>query len=134
MWGWFNAATLRASRSKRSLKRWWATLMATMRSRRVSRALYTSPMPPAPMGARISYGPRRAPADRDIPGKLYLTGWRERRAFQKPDFTPPTIAALAALCKSVHVDQVSEPFRGWDRRHVPDRAREDDRNRLYRPL
>ncbi len=29
-------------------------LRATMRSRRVSVALYTSPMPPAPMGARIS--------------------------------------------------------------------------------
>ena len=28
------------------------TLMATSRSRRVSRALQTSPMPPAPMGAQ----------------------------------------------------------------------------------
>ena len=38
--------------------------MATVRSRRVSRALYTSPMPPAPMAERISYGPRRAPGER----------------------------------------------------------------------
>ena len=30
------------------------TLTATVRSRRVSCALYTSPMPPAPMGATIS--------------------------------------------------------------------------------
>ncbi len=39
------------------------TLIATVRSRRVSRALYTSPIPPAPSGERISYGPRRAPMD-----------------------------------------------------------------------
>src|SRR5437773_10871808 len=36
-------------------------LMATARSSRVSRARYTSPIPPAPMGATISYGPRRVP-------------------------------------------------------------------------
>ncbi len=30
------------------------TLTATVRSRRASRALYTSPIPPAPMGSRIS--------------------------------------------------------------------------------
>src|SRR5262245_35378651 len=40
--------------------------MATVRSRRVSRALYTSPIPPAPSGARISYGPRRVPIARGI--------------------------------------------------------------------
>src|SRR5262245_6986961 len=33
-----------------------------MRSRRVSRARYTSPMPPAPSGVSISYGPSRVPA------------------------------------------------------------------------
>src|SRR5262245_13542353 len=42
------------------------TLTATVRSRRVSRALYTSPMPPAPIGDRTSYGPSREPADRVI--------------------------------------------------------------------
>src|SRR5438270_8524234 len=36
-------------------------LTATVRPRRVSRAEYTSPIPPAPSGAMISYGPRRAP-------------------------------------------------------------------------
>src|SRR5258708_27465880 len=56
-----------ASRSKRSLScalsanEGGRILMATMRSRRVSRALYTSPIPPAPMSAPISYGPRRLP-------------------------------------------------------------------------
>ena len=33
--------------------------MATVRSSRVSRARYTSPIPPAPSEERISYGPRR---------------------------------------------------------------------------
>src|SRR2546426_10630719 len=37
------------------------TLMATSRQSFVSRARYTSPMPPAPRGAAISYVPRRVP-------------------------------------------------------------------------
>lgn len=37
-------------------------LMATRRSRRGSRALCTTPMPPLPTCERISYGPRRVPA------------------------------------------------------------------------
>ena len=36
--------------------------MATWRSRRVSRARYTSPMPPAPSAESIWYGPMRVPA------------------------------------------------------------------------
>src|SRR5262245_42998749 len=35
--------------------------MATSRPRRVSRARYTSPIPPAPSGATIWYGPNRVP-------------------------------------------------------------------------
>src|SRR5712692_9438889 len=72
MWGWDNADIVFASRSKR-----WRTsgeeercsgntLTATVRSSRVSRARYTSPIPPAPIGERTSYGPRRAPAEMDI--------------------------------------------------------------------
>jgi hypothetical protein len=38
-----------------------STLIATSRSRRVSRARYTSPMPPAPSGETISYGPSLVP-------------------------------------------------------------------------
>src|SRR5437016_832529 len=75
MCGWFSAATARASRSKRSPN--WAeeTLIATIRSRRVSLARYTSPIPPAPICVRISYGPRRAPAESDIRNveRFYLT-------------------------------------------------------------
>ena len=40
--------------------------MATVRSSLVSRARYTSPMPPAPMGAMISYGPSCVPASSGI--------------------------------------------------------------------
>src|SRR4051812_13532873 len=54
---------IRASRSNRSLNCSDDTLIATIRWRRVSRALYTSPIPPTPMGSSISYGPRRAPLD-----------------------------------------------------------------------
>ena len=39
-----------ASRSKRSLKFSWENFSVTMRSRRVSRAFQTSPIPPAPAG------------------------------------------------------------------------------------
>jgi hypothetical protein len=53
------------------------TLMATSRSRRVSRARYTSPMPPAPSGALISYGPRRTPGLRLRTGLLSFP-WNER--------------------------------------------------------
>src|SRR5436309_15515081 len=72
MLGWFRAEADRASFSKRlSLEGSEATsagstLIATLRPSRVSRARYTSPMPPAPSGARISYGPKQAPGARDI--------------------------------------------------------------------
>jgi hypothetical protein len=42
------------------------TLIATSRSSRESWARYTSPMPPAPMGARILYGPSSVPAESGI--------------------------------------------------------------------
>lgn len=47
-------------------------LIATVRPRRVSRARYTSPIPPAPSGETISYGPRIAPRVRATVVKLYL--------------------------------------------------------------
>src|SRR5712692_4821871 len=68
MWGWDNADIVFASRSKRwrtsdEDERWGGnTLIATVRSSRVSRAFHTSPMPPAPRGETISYGPSRVPA------------------------------------------------------------------------
>ena len=42
--------------------------MATVRSSRVSRARYTSPMPPAPIAAWISYGPSIVPEDKGMGG------------------------------------------------------------------
>src|SRR6476659_2246863 len=64
--GWFRADAALASCSKRARRsRSWAkssgrTFTATSRPRRESRARYTSPIPPAPSGERISYGPIRS--------------------------------------------------------------------------
>src|SRR3974390_2409446 len=72
MLGWLSCDIVRASRSKRAFSSGEAssdelsTLMATVRSRRVSRARYTSPMPPAPSADTTSYGPKRVPATRVI--------------------------------------------------------------------
>src|SRR5262245_18200170 len=69
MFGWLSAAVARASWSKRwSRSASWAialgsTFRATSRSSRVSRARNTSPIPPSPNFARISYGPRRVPTE-----------------------------------------------------------------------
>src|SRR5262245_52456459 len=74
MFGWDSAATARASRWNRDrdsgsfASRSARTLIATSRSSRVSRARYTSPIPPAPSGPRISYGPRRELAESVISG------------------------------------------------------------------
>ena len=54
---------------------------ATSRFNRVSRARYTSPIPPAPRGAMISYGPRRVPEARLI--------CEERRIIRGRTSTPP---------------------------------------------
>src|SRR3981081_2654171 len=68
MCGSFSAAMARASCSKRrrdsesAASASLSTLIATVRSSRVSRARYTSPIPPAPSGAAISYGPSLLPA------------------------------------------------------------------------
>src|SRR6266581_906779 len=75
MCGWFSAATARASRSEATCP--GSTLIATSRPSRVSRARYTSPMPPFPMGARISYGPRRVPAERGIGSCDYVISRRQ---------------------------------------------------------
>src|SRR5262245_24432439 len=48
-----------------------ATILRAMsRPSFVSRARYTSPMPPAPRGSRISYEPSRVPGDRPIVGAI----------------------------------------------------------------
>ena len=59
---------MRASRSRRARRSGsvvtacGSVLIATSRPRRVSRARYTSPIPPAPMRAAITYEPRRVPS------------------------------------------------------------------------
>src|SRR5271169_6717 len=72
MFGWFSAladcasSLKRRRRSSSALKDAGRILMATSRLRRVSRALKTSPMPPAPMNPVISYGPMRVPLAKGI--------------------------------------------------------------------
>src|ERR1700722_18273721 len=70
---------MRASRSNRSrLLESQETaagriLIATSRSSLASSAWYTSPIPPTPSGATISYGPRRVPGERAIRGRDYTS-------------------------------------------------------------
>src|SRR5262245_38471816 len=70
MCGWLSEASTCASRLKRASRSGslanasGRTLMATSRFRRASRARYTSPIPPAPISAVISYAPRRVPGVR----------------------------------------------------------------------
>jgi hypothetical protein len=47
-------------------------LMATSRESRVSFARYTSPIPPAPSEATISYGPSLVPEVRAIAARHYI--------------------------------------------------------------
>src|ERR1700693_3466777 len=71
MLGWLREEADRASfsnrfnRSASDASSAGSTLIATSRRSLGSFARYTSPIPPAPMGARISYGPSREPAVRD---------------------------------------------------------------------
>src|SRR3984893_8158163 len=77
MLGWFSEEIARASRSKRCFASGLSErcagriLIATVRSRRVSRARYTSPMPPAPADAMTSYGPSLVPGVRLMGGQNY---------------------------------------------------------------
>ncbi len=116
--GWLSEEIARASRSMRCFnsgeeERWEArTLMATVRSRRMSRARYTSPMPPAPSGDWISYGPSFIPEVRAMGGRHYMPPLKEARSVGsdrivggtggplKPDFGlsggvqfPPTLSS-----------------------------------------
>src|SRR6266851_8593450 len=72
MLGWFNALAARASNSNRCRDAGSAAapalriLSATSRPRRLSRARYTSPIPPEPSGLTISYGPSLLPGESSI--------------------------------------------------------------------
>src|SRR5277367_6699083 len=84
-----------ASRSKRSENCAAETLIATTRFKRGSRARYTSPMPPAPMGARISYGPSFVPAKSAIGGVDSIL-WQSRLWLGGP-------APAGQLIQAIHV-------------------------------
>ena len=53
--------------------------MATCRARLVSVARYTSPIPPTPIWAVTSYGPRRVPGANDTVSRWNYTGTCERK-------------------------------------------------------
>src|SRR5580700_5834102 len=61
----------RRNRSGSRAKAAGKTLIATSRLSRASRARYTSPMPPAPTGDTISYGPSFVPGVRAIRARNY---------------------------------------------------------------
>src|SRR4051812_27272172 len=71
--GWLSAEAARASRSNlrtrsgSDMASGARTLIATGRPRLICVARYTSPMPPAPSGDRISYKPSLAP----LPSAIY---------------------------------------------------------------
>src|SRR2546421_4182182 len=77
MLGWLSEEIARASRSKRCFASGLSErcagkiLIATVRSRRVSLAQYTSPMPPLPSGDWISYGPSLVPEVSAIRARHY---------------------------------------------------------------
>src|SRR5689334_16965248 len=87
MFGCDSAAIAFASRSKRasasgcSANAAGSTFKAISRSRRRSRARYTSPMPPAPIEERISYAPMRCPAANRMTAARDYNARVNRRAF-----------------------------------------------------
>src|SRR5262245_12922307 len=90
MCGWQIDASARASRSNRARRSGFVihasgrTLIATSRPSAASRARYTSPMPPAPSGATISYTPSFVPAVSGMRGALFLGGrWRSRNRWRQ---------------------------------------------------
>src|SRR5258708_5617278 len=87
--GCVSKQTARASRSKRCFRPGSKErgveriLTATSRPRRVSRARYTSPIPPAPSGARISYGPSLVPEVKAIMCGCELYRQARMKAFRR---------------------------------------------------
>jgi hypothetical protein len=75
-------------------------LTATARSRRVSRARYTSPIPPAPIAERISKGPRRLPARiaNVLPPNYIRRLYLEPAPKNWPRLTLPDAYTLANSC------------------------------------
>ena len=70
MFGWFSDASVLASRWKRASRSrivregFGQDFDRDLTTKSVSVARHTSPMPPTPIWAEISYGPRRVPAVR----------------------------------------------------------------------
>src|SRR5688500_6806685 len=82
--------------------------MATLRSSRVSRARYTSPIPPAPSAERISYDARRVPTDKDMSSGLILV--LGVRVGQRTDDTQRVIEPVRRHCQQMRAPPGKECF------------------------
>src|SRR5208337_3063393 len=117
MWGWLKAEIALASRSKRALRSGseerceGRTLMATFRPSRVSRARYTSPMPPAPNGDWISYGPSFVPEVSPIRARNYSLYSTVARGCRLRAVTPRSWIILEHENSSLPVNQHAERAR-----------------------
>ena len=136
MLGCCSDARICASRSNRAMRSGsedtagCSALMATSRLSLVSRARYTSPIPPAPSAPVISYGPIRVPAGRDIAagvyaisrGRLALTPKRRDRrdAYHSPA-RPLSCARTHALSRPerAQILAVAVSCRGRGCPHLP---------------
>src|SRR5262245_26979936 len=89
---------MRARMMVSPVSRFASTLIATSRPSLVSRARYTSPMPPEPMSETISYAPMRVPRSMAIasgqqsPGQDGPHGVRQPTAIVPRDFGAPELS------------------------------------------
>src|SRR5476649_97443 len=131
--GWFRAEADFASRTKRSAELALGTqsprktLMATTRFRRLSRALYTSPMPPAPSGVRISYGPSFVPPVNAIRERNY----RPCSAAHPTDLTIlGSLSGYPGSCPDFETIrlQMNDPTRGGEAANMPHQRKSNRSN------
>src|SRR5262250_2907907 len=81
-------------------------LMATLRSNRVSLARYTSPIPPAPRAATISYGPNFAPFFNATTARIIVLqeSATKRERFKLDQAKAERSVACKRQCFALHVD------------------------------
>src|SRR5262245_19847318 len=120
--------------------------MATSRPRRVSRARYTSPIAPLPIGDTISYGPRRVPAEiliggpNSIPSGPSCSSWLEQdarrefeiridRALDRAHFVDP-LAAVEVAQELLLERRAAAPVFGKRTAAQSDRFAPEVQNRL----
>src|SRR4030095_5204348 len=110
MCGWLSAASALASRSNLAMRSASAAtasgraLIATSRRSFVSRARYTSPMPPAPSGPSTSNDPMREPA---VSGTRTLELWNFGTLEPSPRAYVTEVATATAVLHILQLDEQS---------------------------